>query len=404
MTSENSFLCRAPLLDSQQRVVGYALEFQQNGPVSDSDSVSGAASSQLLALLAARTDETRSGPFFVKASPVALFAKELASLAAHATSLILHQGDLLDADGLALAVSLRERGFGLALCDVDLDFLNSKKNEPLLTHVNHVMVAFEHPQRAAISHFARQRQPSLGVVVEGVPGWEEFDACVGAGVSGVFANLCLAPREVKQTGKLGPQALQILQLMHMVQGNADIRQLEKVLKSDVALSYKLLRYINSAGFGLEVEIESPRHAVAMLGYAPMFRWLLMLLARTHTTGFSPALMQAAMIRGRFAELLGQGFLTRREAENLFVVGMFSVLDRLLGSPIREVLDKLTLPDAVAEALLERKGVYAPVLALAEACEGDDRCAADFARALSLKAGDVNQAHLSALAWAQNIKF
>ena len=401
MTSENSYLCRAPLLDAQQRLIGYTLAFQKNGP--DSDIAKETASRQLLSLLAGRSGETRSGLFFLKASPVALFENELASLSTQATVLILNQGDLLDAGGLALAASLRERGFGLALCDVDLDFLDSKESEPLLSHVNHVVVAFAHPQRAAITYFARQRQPSLGVVVDSVPGWEEFDACVGAGVSGVFANLCLAPREIKQAVKLGPQALQILQLMHMVQGNADIRHLEKVLKSDLTLSYKLLRYINSAGFGLEVEIESPRHAVAMLGYAPMFRWLLMLLARTHTTGFSPALMQAAMIRGRFAELLGQGFLTRREAENLFVVGMFSFLDRLLGSPIKEVLDQLVLPEAVAQALLERKGVYAPVLALAEACEGEDRCAAGFAEALSMKAEHVNQAHLSALAWAQNIK-
>lgn len=380
---------------------GYTLAFQKNGP--GSDSAHETASRQLLSLLAARSGETRSSPFFLKASPVALFAEELASLSAQGTVLILTQNDLLAAGSLALAASLRERGFGLALCDADLDFLSSKTSEPLLSHIKHIVVAFAHPQRATVTHFARQRQPPLGVVVDGVPGWDEFDACVGAGISSVFANLCLAPREIKQTVKLGPQALQILQLMHMVQGNADIRHLEKVLKSDLTLSYKLLRYINSAGFGLEVEIESPRHAVAMLGYAPMFRWLLMLLARTHTTGFSPALMQAAMVRGRFAELLGQGFLTRREAENLFVVGMFSFLDRLLGSPIKEVLDQLVLPEAVAEALLERKGVYAPVLALAEACEGEDRCAADIAQALSMKAEHVNQAHLSALAWAQNIK-
>ena len=401
MASENNFLCRAPLLDSQRSVIGYTLAFQKNGP--DSEIANEAATRQLLSLLAGRVGETRQGVFFLKASPLAPLAKELASLPPQATELIISQGDLLEAGGLALAASLRERGFGLALCDADLDFLNSKECEPLLSHVSRVLVAFEHPQRAAITHFARQMQPPLGLVFEDVSAWVDLDACVGAGISGVFANLCIAQCEIKQVVKLGPQALQILQLMHMVQGNADIRHLEKVLKSDLTLSYKLLRYINSAGFGLEVEIESPRHAVAMLGYAPMFRWLLLLLTRTQATGFSPALMQAAMIRGRFAELLGQGFLSRREAENLFVVGMFSFLDRLLGIPIREILGQLVLPEAVAQALLERKGVYAPVLALTEACEGNDRCAADLAEALSMKADHVNQAHLSALAWAQNIK-
>jgi c-di-GMP-related signal transduction protein len=143
--------------------------------------------------------------------------------------------------------------------------------------------------------------------------------------------------------------------------------------------------------------------VSMLGYAPLFRWLLLLLARTHTTGFSPALMQAAMIRGRFAELLGQDFLSRREAENLFVVGMFSFLDRLLGTPVPEVLAQLVLPAAVAEALLSREGVYAPVLALVEACEGLDGRAVDFSAPMSMTAEDVNKAHVSAIMWAQNIK-
>lgn len=401
MASENNYLCRAPLLYSQQRVIGYTLAFQKNGP--GSDIAGGAASRQLLSLLAGQAGEIKSGVFFLKASPLVLFAEELAGLSPQATVLILKQSDLLNPVSFSLAASLRQQGFGLALCDANLDFLTSKESDPLLAPISHVLVAFEHPERAAIAHFARQTQPPLRVVVENVSSWEDLDDCIGAGISGIFANLCQAPREIKQTAKLGPQAQQILQLMHMVQGNADIRNLEKVLKSDLTLSYKLLRYINSAGFGLEVEIESPRHAVAMLGYAPMFRWLLLLLARTHSTGFSPALMQAAMIRGRFAELLGHGFLSRREAENLFVVGMFSFLDRLLGIPIQEVLGQLVLPEAVAQALLARKGVYAPVLALAEACESDDGSVSDFAEALSMTAEHVNRSHLSALMWAQNIK-
>ena len=401
MASDNRYLFRAPLLDSEQRVIGYKLACQKNPQ--DNEFSEEASSHQLLALLAEHAGETRSGRFFLQVSPVARFAEELAALLPQTTVLILKQADLLDDGNRAMLASLRERGLGLALQDADPAFLDPRANEAQLSLLSHVLVTFEHPQRAAIISLARQRQPPLAVVVDKVPGWPELAACAGTGVSGIFADLCRAPREIKQPAKLGPQAQQILQLMHMVQGNADIRHVEKVLKSDVTLSYKLLRYINSAGFGLEVEIESPRHAVAMLGYAPLFRWLLLLLTRTHATGFSPALMQAAMIRGRFAELLGQGFLSRREAENLFVVGMFSFLDRLLGIPVKEVLSQLTLPETVAEALLAREGVYAPVLTLAEACESEDGHTADFAAALSMKAEDVNHAHLAALAWAQNIK-
>jgi c-di-GMP-related signal transduction protein len=132
--------------------------------------------------------------------------------------------------------------------------------------------------------------------------------------------------------------------------------LEGVLKRDAALSYKLFRYINSPGFGIEVEIESLRHAVTMLGYTPLFRWLSVLLATTNTSGYSHALLQAAIMRGRFSELLGKDLLPRAEAEHLFFVGMFSLLDQLLGIPLQTVVNQIVLPEAVVQALLNREGV------------------------------------------------
>jgi c-di-GMP-related signal transduction protein len=401
LASENNYIFRAPLLDVQQRVTGYLLA-SQGGP-SGGEPSGEMTSRQLLALLAAHPRENSSGRFFIEVSSMALFAGELAGAPHHPLVLILSQEDLLDKANQAQFGSWRERELGLALRAADLATLENRDNAPQLSRLSHVLVSHDHPEREAITRFARHRSPPLRVVVDNIPGWQELEACSGTGIEGIFADICRAPREIKQAVKLGPEAQQILQLMHLVQGDADIRNVEKALKTDLQLSYKLLRYINSAGFGLEVEVESARHAVSMLGYAPLFRWLLLLLARTHTTGFSPALMQAAMIRGRFAELLGQDFLTRREAENLFVVGMFSFLDRLLGTPVPEVLAQLVLPPAVAEALLSREGVYAPVLALVEACEGRDGRAADFAAPMSMTAEDVNKAQVSAIMWAQNIK-
>jgi c-di-GMP-related signal transduction protein len=141
----------------------------------------------------------------------------------------------------------------------------------------------------------------------------------------------------------------------------------------------------------------------MLGYTALFSWLSLLLARTSNAGFSPALLQAAIVRGRFVELLGQGFFPKSEAENLFFVGMFSLLDQLLGVPMHELLSQILLPDAITQALISREGQYGAFLALAEACEQEDACASDLAEALFLTATRVNQTHVSALAWAQNIK-
>ena len=212
------------------------------------------------------------------------------------------------------------------------------------------------------------------------------------------------PRKPNPDEKPSSQAILILQLMQLVQDNADIRHLEKILNLDAAISEKLLHHMNSARFGLDGHIESMRQAVSMLGYKPLFRWLSLLLAMTSKSGFSPALLQAAIVRGRFIELLGQGLLHKGEAENLFVVGTFSLLDQLLGIPVDEVFSQVALPEAVAQALRSREGVLGPFLSLAEACELEDGGAAALADALSMNAERVNQAHLAAMAWAQNIKF
>ncbi|MEO5661410.1 MAG: histidine kinase, partial [Polaromonas sp.] len=152
-----------------------------------------------------------------------------------------------------------------------------------------------------------------------------------------------------------------------------------------------------------VEVESLRHAVTMLGYSPLYRWLSLLLTTTNTAGFSPALLQAAIVRGRFIELLGQKLLGKNEAANLFVVGLFSLLDQLLGVSPEQVLLQISLPATIAQALLSREGVYGPFLALAEACEQEHGGASDCADALFMTAAQVNQAHLSALVWAQNLQ-
>ncbi len=201
---------------------------------------------------------------------------------------------------------------------------------------------------------------------------------------------------------MNPAQTIILQLMQMVQKNEDIPKIEAVLKRDPALSYKMLRFINSAGFGATREIQSLRQAIAMMGYAPMYRWLTLLLATASTSGYSPVLMETAVVRGRLTELLGVKALPRGEGENLFVAGMFSLLDRLLGLPMQEVLDTIQLPDEVVTALLSRGGMYGPYLALAEACELNSSLVASLAKSLNIEPVDVNKAHLSALAWAQNV--
>jgi EAL and modified HD-GYP domain-containing signal transduction protein len=201
---------------------------------------------------------------------------------------------------------------------------------------------------------------------------------------------------------LQPDAQLIVKLMRMIHRNEDTREIEATLKLDARLTYRLLRHINSPAIGGGVEIHSLRHAVSMLGYTPMFRWLTMLLASSHSTAGTPYMTKKAIIRGRFVELLGQGLLPPAEADNLFVVGMLSLIDQLLGVPMEEILGHVHLPTPVQDAILRRSGVYGAFLALAESCESDGALAAELSEELFLSQDQVNGAHLMALAWAQDV--
>jgi EAL and modified HD-GYP domain-containing signal transduction protein len=204
---------------------------------------------------------------------------------------------------------------------------------------------------------------------------------------------------------LAPAHAQLVRLLNLVRNNAEVKDIEAALKQDVAISFKLLRYINSAGFGLSCEIQSFRHAVTILGYEKLHRWLSLLLVTASKDASAPGLMQASIARGRMMELAGKSYFDKSDLDNLFITGAFSVLDVLLGAPMDEILEQMHLPEAITETLLQGEGIYAPFLELAKACEGSDaRRLAEQAETLKLRPEAVNRAQLSALAFADALQF
>ena len=230
----------------------------------------------------------------------------------------------------------------------------------------------------------------------------QFDASIQKGFGGAAGWFFL--RGVTPAKKLNPNQAQTIRLLNLVRANADIKEIEAALKQDVALSVKLLRYINSAGFGLAVEIQSFRHAVTMLGYDKLNKWLSLLLVTSSKNAAAPALMQAAIARGRFMELTAKDHVDKNELDNLFITGAFSLLDILLGVLMETALTDMHLPDTINEALVSGGGPYAPFLALAKAGEQADYAAFAVRTAeLQLAPQTVNQAQFEALAFADSLQ-
>lgn len=253
----------------------------------------------------------------------------------------------------------------------------------------------------ARKHPAPSGSPGLALAW-GLADVNAFRTAVGAGYDGASGWFFLHGNPPAK--ELQPGHAQLVRLLNLVRNNGEIRDIEAVLKQDVALSYKLLRYINSAGFGLMCEIQSFRHAVSILGYTALNKWLSLLLVTASRDPGAPAMMQTAIARGRFMEEIGASFFDKSERDNLFIAGAFSLLHVLLGTSMQNLLEEMNLPPTVSEALLHEQGEIAPFLKLARHCENFDNAGlVKAADELHLSNEQINRAQLLALGFADSLQ-
>lgn len=314
----------------------------------------------------------------------------------------------LDDDASAQAIAaaiplfegLRQRGFRLAF-DQNLLRLAYVNWLPMASFIKLDMLQFPLKNAQALVKFART-YTQAHIVAEKVETQAQFEHMHALGVK-LFQGFWVAHPDVVQAHTVRPSQAIILQLLNLVRTQSTTAEIEELLKKDPTLSFNLLRFINSSGFGLSCEITSFRHAVMILGLKKLFRWAALLLTTSRAGGSAPAVAQNAVIRGRLMELLASEMLSKEDTDNAFVVGVFSLLDVILGMPLEKALASIALPQQVTDALLHKKGLYAPFLELVLACEsGDEEAFARNAEALHLSNHQVNWAHLQALAWADTL--
>jgi EAL and modified HD-GYP domain-containing signal transduction protein len=189
----------------------------------------------------------------------------------------------------------------------------------------------------------------------------------------------------------------IVELIHRVDTQEPIDKLEATLKRDPTLAFKLMRYINSPAFGLSVEISSFRHAIMMLGYARLKRWLALLLATASKDVNLKPVMFAAVRRGLLMEELVRSSGDEEMRNEMFICGVFSLLDRMFKQPFDELLKSIPVPERVYQALVEQTGPYQPFLDVVRAIEDgspyDFRSTADN---LMMSVSEINRAMLRAL--------
>ena len=191
--------------------------------------------------------------------------------------------------------------------------------------------------------------------------------------------------------------MHVMQLLATLQqDDAEANDLADIIQRDVALSYKLLRYINSASISLRKNIESLRQAVIILGQNNIKQWASM-IALSSIEGKTGELIRTALLRGKMCELLveagGQG-----NHGSAFMVGLFSTLDALMGAPLEELLATLPINRDIKDALLHRKGPYRNAWKCALAYEQGDWQAVEGA---GLSEDIVVSCYFQAVEWCDN---
>ncbi len=186
--------------------------------------------------------------------------------------------------------------------------------------------------------------------------------------------------------------LGLLEILH--DPDVEIADVQNKLALDVGLSFRLLRYINSAFVGLHDRVSSIGQAVSLLGLERLEQWA-SLTVFTSSDDKPPELTVTALVRARFCELAGENYLAANGSE-LFTLGLLSVIDARFETPMGELLSELPLAPDMREALLGQKGREGELLACLSALEDGDSYKA---QGILPNAGEL---YISALAWADEI--
>jgi len=301
---------------------------------------------------------------------------------------------------LQTLMQIRKRGFNLAFDDSVLTPPYASWL-PLASFIKLDFLKFTPEAFRSITHLAQEKS-SARLIAEKVETAVQYELAASLGIN-LFQGYWFA-KPVLFTGQtIRPAQANIIQLINLIRKQASTAEIEEVFKRDPTLAFNLLRFINSAGFGLRCEITSFRHAIMMIGLKKLFRWAALLMTTSRVGNVSSAVGNMAVVRGRLMELLAAEILPPEECDNAFVVGVFSLLDTMLGMPMNKALESISLPESIVAALQHNTGLLAPFLELTKACESaDDEMFAKMAGELQLTNHQVNWAHLNALAWAETL--
>jgi len=304
-----------------------------------------------------------------------------------------------DEEVVSACSQLKKDGFMMAMDD----FVYADRNNPLIDCADIVKVDFmatSPDERKTLCEDLTAR--GVEVLAEKVETAEEFKEALDWGYS-YFQGYFFAKPVVKTGRSITGNQLTYLQALSKVnQPDISYDELDEVIKQDASLTYKLLRFINSAWFGLRCEIHSIRHALVLLGSNEIKKWFSMIALRGMSEDKPQELIYRMAVRAKMAEEMAPLVDMEDCASQLFLLGMFSMIDALVDLSMKDVLDKLPFDGEIKRTLLGAKTRFSPVLDVIVAYESANwKAFAGRAKDLGLEEGLVPDVYTGALKWAND---
>jgi EAL and modified HD-GYP domain-containing signal transduction protein len=397
------FVARQPIFDRKEKVFAYELLFRQ-GVQNYYESMNGdQATIDVIAnsfLTIGMETLTRGKRAFINFTTNLIKDQTAYLLPTDLVVIEILENIEPDQDVILACQKLKKAGYLLALDD----FVFKEKFKPLIDLVDIIKIDFiitRGNERANIVKTLSSH--NIMFLAEKVETREEFDQALQAGYSLFQGYFFSKPFVVigKNIPSFKLNSLRLLQEIHNVDSNFD--KMEVIIKGDVSLSYNLLKFINSAFFGLKMKIISIKQALVLLGLSEVRKWASLVALQTVGKDKPSELIISALVRAAFGEALARKTKLRQEASNIFFMGMFSLMDAFLDRPLAEVLEELPLTQEIKQALLGENNRFSPIYNLVLAYEKAEWIhIMECVQQLDLDESEISGLYLQALTMANQL--
>ena len=397
----DTFIARQPIFDSRQRVFGYELLFRSSLENvfrhSDPDQATSKVISDAFFLFNIST-LTEGKRAFINLTRETLLQEYIFLIPKDFVVVEILENIEPDAEVIEVCKRMKRAGYLLAMDD----FVYKEQNKPLLELADFVKIDFMSTSESERKALVKELAPlGIRLLAEKVETQKDFSEALEMGYSYFQGYFFCKPLVIKGKDIPGSKLhyFQVLQEIH--QRQMDFRRLEQIIKQDVSLSYKLLRYINSAYFGLRNRINSIKQALLLLGQAEIKKWLSLITLAGMGTDKPGELVVHTITRAKFCESLAPHAGLLRRADDLFLVGMLSLMDAFLDRPLSDLLIEVPINNEIKGAILEKENrlgeVYDYVLSYDK---GDWPRLTEQQMKLGIHETYPPQLYLNALKWGQ----